>query len=158
MMRRRGFTLMELLVVIAIMSVLIGLLMPALSAARHMARKTRAKSDVRQIETAIKAYYNDFRSMPSIGGQMNQSAILILRGDNNARKICYLEFSDDDNINEGFVDPWGEMYRVAVSQDGVTVSAGNYGSLHRVAAVWSKGENGREDGPGTDNDDIRSWK
>jgi type II secretion system protein G len=160
--KQDGFTLMELLVVIAIMALLVGLLMPALAASRHMARKTKARNEVNQIETAWKAFYNDYRSLSGVTfSEVNEAALKVLRGDDDAKnpaETCYLEFSDD-YIEDGFVDPWGSLYRMAVDPSGNNrTSAGNYGTVYRAVAVWSIGRNKNEDGPGTDNDDIRSWK
>ncbi len=59
MSRRKGFTLIELLVVVAIIAVLISILLPGLSRAREVARKTRCLSNQRQMGTAFHMYAQD---------------------------------------------------------------------------------------------------
>lgn len=58
--RQRGFTLVELLVVMAIISVLAGLLLPALSRAQEIARQTSCASNLKQIGTAASFYADDY--------------------------------------------------------------------------------------------------
>jgi prepilin-type N-terminal cleavage/methylation domain-containing protein len=58
--RASGFTLLELLVVITIIAVLAGLLFPVFAQARASARKSTARSNLKQIGAALLLYTADY--------------------------------------------------------------------------------------------------
>jgi len=60
MNKRSGFTLIELLVVIAIITLLAGLLVPGIAAARRAAKRASSKALLRTIAVALQAYSADF--------------------------------------------------------------------------------------------------
>src|SRR3954451_6097798 len=59
--RRSAFTLVELLVVIGIIAVLIGILLPVISAARQRAETTACMATLRNLGQAIYAYSVEFK-------------------------------------------------------------------------------------------------
>ena len=148
MNKRPGFTLVELLVVIAILTILISLVTAGAQTARRRGAVAKAKATVSSMETAISMYQGDVGAYPPTG---NAELVQALSDDANDPNWAgpYMEFKQDELVENKIVDPWGKPYVY------VSVNAGSPKHRPRSYDLYSVGPNGNdEDGAG---DDIINW-
>jgi prepilin-type N-terminal cleavage/methylation domain-containing protein len=115
---QQGFTLVELLVTIAIIAILAGILLPTVVKAFQKANQAKVRTELKSIETAVKAYMNEYSKLPIDDGEQGDPdfettesyskdfVIKKLTGD-NPRKIVFLESSSSDGT---FLNPWDKQY------------------------------------------------
>ncbi|MCZ7592198.1 MAG: type II secretion system GspH family protein [Kiritimatiellae bacterium] len=168
--RLRGFTLIELLVVIAIIGILIAILTPALRSALDRAKRARVQADAKSIESAIRAYYNEYSKLPVPDGDQggndreykdtDSKKVIAMLTTNNARRIIFLE-APNGATDGTYQDVWGEQFGVALdcNYNGLIDISGSTGlGTNKVFSPGVAYSGGPDKDLKTETDNIYSFK
>ena len=119
-----GFTLIELLIVIAIIGLLMGMLLPAVARAKQKAKEIVARSEVSNLDLALRKYYTEYRTWPKdivcedsnpVKNKVSGNLVKILEGehvtiggvDQNRKGMRFMQFTKKD-LNGDPISPWGD--------------------------------------------------
>jgi general secretion pathway protein G len=131
----RGFTLIELMIVVVILGLLATMVMPKILDKPEQARRTKAKVDLRSVQSALALFKTDTGRFPTTSEGL--AALVANPGLRGYGKDGYLERVP--------LDPWGNKY--------VYLSPGVHNKDYDLVSYGKDGEQG---GTG-DAADVASW-
>lgn len=111
---RQAFTLVELLAVIAIIGILVGMLLPAVQAAREAARRIQCQNNLKQLGLALLQYESANKAFPASGwtrsGPGNPSGSYL-----SWRAVC-LDFMEQSNTANQYnrEQNWWHPFNLAI--------------------------------------------
>ena len=136
--KQRGFTLIEVMVVVIILGILAAIVVPRVMSRPDDARITKAKSDIRAMESALNLYKLDNFVYPSTDQGIEA---LSQKPGGTPEPRNWKEGGYIDRVPK---DPWGEPYQY--------LSPGVQG----IIDIYSLGADGQQGGEGV-NADIGNW-
>lgn len=138
----KGFSLIELMIVVVILGLLAGLLVPRIMDRPEEAKVTKARMDMRTIESALRFYRLDNGFYPTTEQGLES---LVRKPETSPvpekwRSGGYLETSSIPR------DPWGNYF--------IYRSPGDQGRDYEIISL---GADGKEGGTGF-NQDLKNWE
>ncbi len=130
-----GFTLIEVMIVVVILGVLATMVMPKILDKPEQARRTKAKVDIRSIQSALAMFKTDTGRFPATAEGLQS-----LVANPGARG-----YSENGYLERVPADPWGNKF--------IYLSPGVHNKDYDLVSYGKDGEQG---GTG-DNADIESW-
>ncbi len=153
---RGGFTLIEILVVIGIIIILVAIALPALNAARRVAKRTAISQTLAMLETGLVAYTQDWKGQPPpvTGQTVHQGyavlgAILVgpggavspspgVAGVPTAPLLANKEYLTGDVVSDGTA----EFVAIRKVPAGTATGSAEYWKSFGADQVYSDGKNG----------------
>ncbi|ABI57731.1 type II secretion system major pseudopilin GspG [Alkalilimnicola ehrlichii MLHE-1] len=136
--RQSGFTLIEIMVVVVILGILAGIVVPRIMDRPDDARISKARSDIRAIESALNLYRLDNNVYPSTDQGLEA---LVERPTGNPEPRNWREGGYLDRLPK---DPWGNDYQY--------LNPGEHSDID----IFSYGADGQPGGSGV-NAEIGNW-
>ena len=133
-----GFTLIEILVVVVILGILASIIVPKIMKRPEEARRTKAKMDIKAIETALNLYRLDNGVYPSTEQGLDALVTKPTTG------IIPKNWKEEGYLDKVPKDPWKNPF--------VYLSPG----LHKEFDLESYGADGVDGGEGKDAD-VENW-
>ena len=137
--RQSGFTLIEIMVVVVILGILAAVVAPKIMSRPDEARATRAKQDIRALESALKLYRLDNLDYPST--DQGLEALV----DKPASLPDGAQWRSGGYVDRLVKDPWGKPYRYL------------YPGEHGEFDLYSLGADGMPGGDGI-HADLGNWQ
>jgi general secretion pathway protein G len=136
--RQSGFTLIEVMVVVVILGILAAVVVPRVMDRPDAARLTKAKQDIRALESALNLYRLDNYAYPSTDQGLEA---LVRRPSGTPEPRHWKEGGYIDRLPS---DPWGNAYQY--------LNPGAHGPVD----IFSLGADGQVGGDGM-NADVGNW-
>lgn len=136
--RQRGFTLIEIMVVVIILGILAAIVVPRVMDRPDAARITKAKQDIRALESALNLYKLDNYAYPSTEQGL---AALVTKPSGEPEARNWKQGGYIDRLPK---DPWQRPYQYL-----------NPG-VHSEIDIYTLGADGQQGGDGV-NADIGNW-
>ena len=131
----RGFTLIEVMVVVVILGILAAIIVPRIMDRPDTARITKAKQDIRVLESALNLYRLDNHVYPKTDDGLEG----LMQKPSGAA-----QWKEGGYIDRLPKDPWGNPYQY--------LNPGVHGTLD----IFTLGRDGQPGGDGVDGD-IGNW-
>jgi len=132
-----GFTLIEVMVVVVILGILAAIVVPRVMDRPDLARITKAKQDIRALESALNLYRLDNYIYPTT--DQGLESLVQRPSGSNVR-----QWKEGGYLDRLPNDPWGHPYQY--------LSPGTHGPID----IWCWGADGQPGGEGV-NADVGNW-
>ena len=145
-----GFTLLEILTVVAVISILVSLLLPAMSMSRRRVMQVQCQNNLKQIGYAAKTYALDYKSHYPNDGISGKTSLELLTENKYLENRGVLYCPSGNGDSSGVTDFYFAYFLTESSPDSsplaVDDSANHYAPLS-YNVLYLDGHVDRSDGP-----------